>query len=538
MSILVIGKESTGKSQLIAALTGQAPYSANFRGSTVAVHGYRGAGHEFVDTPGLVQHSDTDTTRRALAALTSAEQVLVVAKATHLDDDLRDLWPLLHHKQGAVAVTFWDKVGIQPSNRQALAALSAATGVPMIPVDARNLTETDRQAMLAAVAAPHPFPEQVRGRVGWRIEPRPTVLEHRHVGPWLALALLLAPAVLAVWAANTVAGLVEPLVKAGLEPVWAALAALPGVLGAVLVGPYGFLTMFPLLFVWAMPTVLVYALMLGAYKASGLLERMTVALHPWMRPLGVSGRDVVRVVMGFGCNVPAIISTRACSSCTRRTTMSAIAFGSACSYQLGATLGVFAAAQWPQLVVPYLGYLVLTTLLFTRWVSQPEARAAHNTLLITGRTFLEWPRPSAVWREARSEIGEFLGKAMPIFLGITVVAAVLNELGVLTALAGGLAPLMALFNLPASAALPVLLASIRKDGLLLFAEPGTLAGLTGWQLLTGVYLAGVLLPCLVTAYTVAREQSWRYAAGLMARQALAALFFSALLAWGGFALGW
>jgi ferrous iron transport protein B len=51
--------------------------------------------------------------------------------------------------------------------------------------------------------------------------------------------------------------------------------------------------------------------------------------------------------------------------------------------------------------------------------------------------------------------------------------------------------------------------------------------------LTGVYLAGVLLPCLVTALTIGREMSWRFAGRLVARQALAAAVFAALLAWGG-----
>ena len=81
------------------------------------------------------------------------------------------------------------------------------------------------------------------------------------------------------------------------------------------------------------------------------------------------------------------------------------------------------------------------------------------------------------------------------------------------------------------------MASIRKDGLLLFAEPGTLAVLTPPQILTGVYLAGVLLPCLVTALTIAREQSVRFAAGLLVRQVIAAILFSLVLAWGGTVLG-
>ncbi|WP_205127542.1 MULTISPECIES: hypothetical protein [Okeania] len=47
---------------------------------------------------------------------------------------------------------------------------------------------------------------------------------------------------------------------------------------------------------------------------------------------------------------------------------------------------------------------------------------------------------------------------------------------------------MGWFNLPPEASLPIVLASIRKDGLLLFAEPETLAMLTPLQVLTGVYL--------------------------------------------------
>ena len=39
--IVVIGKESTGKSQLIASLTGQTAHSANFRGSTVTCDTYQ-----------------------------------------------------------------------------------------------------------------------------------------------------------------------------------------------------------------------------------------------------------------------------------------------------------------------------------------------------------------------------------------------------------------------------------------------------------------------------------------------------------------
>ena len=143
------------------------------------------------------------------------------------------------------------------------------------------------------------------------------------------------------------------------------------------------------------------------------------------------------------------------------------------------------------------------------------------------------PRWSAIWRETQGTLSQFFTNAIPIFFAIAIVASVLDWFGVITALAGWISPLMGLFGLPPEAALPVILASIRKDGLLLFAEPETLAVLTPLQILTGVYLAGVLLPCPVTALTIAREQSVRFAVGLMARQAIAAIAFSMLLAWGG-----
>ena len=147
------------------------------------------------------------------------------------------------------------------------------------------------------------------------------------------------------------------------------------------------------------------------------------------------------------------------------------------------------------------------------------------------------PRWSAIWRETQGTLRQFFANAIPIFLVITLMASVLDWLGLISTLAGLINPVMGLFNLPTEAALPVILASIRKDGLLLFAEPGTLAVLTPLQILTGVYLAGVLLPCLVTALTIAREQSVRFAAGLMVRQAIAAILFSLALAWGGIVLG-
>lgn len=110
LAVTVVGKESVGKSQLIAVLTGTFPCVENLRGSTISVQRYRGENLTLIDTPGILRQSDTQTTHLALEALTDSAAVLLVVKATHLDDDLAHMLPLVVGKKGVIAVTFWDKV--------------------------------------------------------------------------------------------------------------------------------------------------------------------------------------------------------------------------------------------------------------------------------------------------------------------------------------------------------------------------------------------------------------------------------------------
>jgi len=542
-TVTVVGKESVGKSELVASLTGDRPTASNFRGTTVRAERYSTGGYTFVDTPGIVLDADTEGTRAALEALGEEEKVMLVVPATDIDEDLNDLLPLVEGRVGSIVVTFWDKVDDNEGARLALEKLEETTGVPVTPVDARNVervaadggvgtAEGEYGRVLGALDEPGVFPDSPGTQVGWGIEPPATVFERDYVGPWVSVALLLLPTALAVWFANSLAGEVSPVVDGWMEPVVAWASGLPEPLSTVLATEYGLLSMGPFLFVWAGPTMLIFAVVLGVYKNTGLVTRITVALHPYMRRVGLTGRDLVRVVMGFGCNVPAVVNTRSCSDCTRKTTISAISFGSACSYQFPATLAVFATVGMAWLVVPYVALLAVTTLIYVGVIAPREAREA--SLFIDRRNFLSLPDPRAIGREAWSALREFFLKALPVFVLITFVAALLDRVGAIDTAGSVLGPVMSAFALPAETALVVVLASVRKDGIALFTSEDTaVAALSPLEVLVAVYLAGVLLPCLVTAFTVAREVSARYALVLMARQAVAAVVFSLVIAWGG-----
>ena len=532
-TVVLFGKENVGKTQLAASLAGAPIAGSNFRGATVGCDSYRVDDWELIDTPGLLQSSAVETTRRALERLRGDDTVLLVAQATALDAELADLLPLAAGRLGALVVTFRDRLARQEVESR-LGELALRTGLPVVGVDARRLDANDRRRLMQALEAPSPVPAEAGLNFGDLIvRPRPLFFERSSLGPFWALLLLLTPAWVSVDAANRLADRIEPWVGALTGPLAGLLTSWPQPLEAILAGDYGLVTMGPLLLVWATPVVVLHALLIGAYKASGLLDRLTNAMNPWLRPFGLTGRELARVVMGFGCNVPAVISARASSACSRVVCVSAIAFGSACSYQLGATVAVFAAAGRPDLVVPYLLYLGATTLAYARLIAPLAARSPLNVLLTEGRISLAWPRPRAIWLEAQGAVREFFRRALPVFFLITAAASLLHWLGALQAALAVVEPAMAIFRLPSEAALAVVLASVRKDAILLLAEPGVAESLSAVELLTAVYLAGVLLPCLVTCLTIAREQGRAFALRLVGQQAVAATGFSALLAWGG-----
>ena len=535
---LLLGRAGVGKSALVRALTGQPARSVNFRGTTVPCSEYATSSRVFVDTSGLHRASDADTVRRTLGALEEADEVLLVASATQLDEDLDLLLPFVRGRRASIAVTRWDLVADHASARETIARMSQATGLPIVVLDARRPDAAALEELQAAVTAPGTVRhERTPVRAGWRIEPRRGLFDHVVAGPAIAIVLLILPALLAVLGANQAAVWLDRLAVASITPLAVRVEGWPGPLGAVLAGDYGLLTMGPLLFVWAVPTVLVYSALISVYKESGLAERIGTALHPLLRPVGLHGRDVTRVLMGFGCNVPAIVSTRSCSACTRPTTVGAIAFGSACSYQLGATLAVFAAAGNSSLVVPYLALLVAATLVYTRLISQPAARSTLNTLLIEPRTFLTRPSLAAVGAETRGTVWAFFRTALPTFFAIAMIASLLHWSGVLDAAGGFLAPAMAVFALPAEAAMPTVLAAVRKDGILLLAEAGTVASLSATQLLVATFLAGTVLPCLVTAITIGRELGPRFAGRLVVQQSAFAVTVAATVGWASAAFG-
>lgn len=356
-----------------------------------------------------------------------------------------------------------------------------------------------------------------------------------------ALAALILPPWVAVQSAIAFADWLYAPVESFLKPTLDRLNALPSLPAALLAGDYGIVAMLPFLFLYALPTALVFAVLAEAYRQAGLLDRLGRVLHPWTVKIGLEGKDLITVLMGFGCNVPALHSARACHSCTKEACMSAIAFGAACSYQHPATLAVLAAAGRADLAGVYLGLLVLSTALFLRvFYGGPRGLAAQLPAP-AGQMPLAWPNPATLGRHAGEQSLDFVKDVATVFAGVCALAAFAAWSGLLGLLERAAAPLMALLGLPVQVADAVVMSAVRKNGMatvLIAPEGGLKVPLaSASQLLAAVLLAGLVLPCVVTSLALAKELGWRRTGFLLLRQMAVVITLVGILSWSGQAFG-
>ena len=145
-------------------------------------------------------------------------------------------------------------------------------------------------------------------------------------------------------------GLMEQLVGAGISAIDDALTAFGTnpvvkslVVDGVLAGVGSVLSFLPI--------IVVLFLLLSILEDSGYMARVAFVMDKVLRRFGLSGRSFVPMLVGFGCSVPAIMSTRTLpSEHDRKMTVMLTPFMS-CSAKLP-VYGLLCAAFFPRATVP------------------------------------------------------------------------------------------------------------------------------------------------------------------------------------------
>ena len=172
-----------------------------------------------------------------------------------------------------------------------------------------------------------------------------------------------------------------------------------------------------------LPTILVLFFFLSLLEDSGYLARVAFVLDRPMRRLGLSGRALVPVLLGFGCSVPAILATRTLSSRREKTLALLLLPFIACSAKIP-LLTLICAAFFPKeapllLLALYL-FGVLAGLLSTAFLSGRVLPGESGAFLLELPPY-RLPSPVTVFHHMWEKAKEFVKKAFTVLLLATIV---------------------------------------------------------------------------------------------------------------------
>ena len=274
----------------------------------------------------------------------------------------------------------------------------------------------------------------------------------------------------------------------------------------ILFGHYGVISLGTYSFVWALPVVFMISLSTALIDITHLKHYIVWSIEPTMMRLGLHGSDIIPLLEGFGCNAAAITqATHQCHRCTKVQCMSLVSFGTACSYQIGATLSIFNASHRSWLFLPYIGMVFLGGIIHNKlWYS-------HQTPMTTQSVFqrqpVRWPKPKLLLKAAWKSIQMFIVQALPIFIGICLIVSLLSLTSILTFISNAFIPLLWLLDVPTQLAPGILFSMIRKDGMLLFNmnDSALIQRLSAFQLLLLVFFSSTFTACSVTMTMLIRR---------------------------------
>ena len=387
--IVFIGNPNVGKSSLFNALLGAKARVMNAPGTTVlleeGVYTHNGEPWDLIDTPGtyslLPLSPDERVAAEAVMGIdgeSAPDLIVAVLDATNISRALYFLSMVLElGRPTVVALTMNDLASKQGTGIDAALLSRALDGVPVVPVNGRT-GEGGRELMdtVAASLGGTPLPEgletidprhvdvqrwvedsaderfdwaaRVLAGLGANARDRVTfsdridrVLLHPVLGIVIFLTIMLgmfeATTTLAGPAQDWVDGSVRDWLTSLIDVVfswfgpqadqsWLHSFIIDGVVdGVITIGTF-------------IPPMGIMFILLSLLEDSGYLARAAFVMDRAMRCMGLDGRAFLPIVIGFGCNLPALAATRTLPDSRQRVLVGMLVPFSSCTARLSVYL--------------------------------------------------------------------------------------------------------------------------------------------------------------------------------------------------------
>lgn len=547
MRIALIGQPNCGKSTLFNQVAGYKAETGNFSGTTVTFteSKVRVAGQvlDLVDLPGTYTLAGTNPAEAEAMRYLGSSQVDViinVVDGTHLAPGLELTLELLElNRPVVVAVNMMDdalRMGLKIDGP----ALQERLGVPVLPLVAKKgrgvkplflktlemsgnvSTRAEFSAGGATALERHhkaeelvrEYVQQQERRVTFR-EKLDDVLLHPVWG-YVAMILILYVFFQGVF---QIGSLIETPVLAffdrlnhmmlaaiGAQTLWAQL------LSGLVQGISGGLAI-------ALPYLVPFMIGLGFLEDIGYLPRIAFLMDGLMHRIGLHGKSIVPFILGFGCNIPAVMSTRILEEKKDRFISAALAVLVPCAARLSVIFGLVAFYLGPVWALAiYLLNIVVIALMgrLLTWLLPEESPG-----LILEMPTYRMPTLKTVWAKTWFRVKDFIVDAWPLLIAGSVALALLSYFNLSSVLDTIVRPFTWVLGLPAQTGVPLIFGVLRKElSMIMLRQAMGVAdfsqALTHLQMLTYTVFIVFYIPCLPTLSVLKREFSTREMAQIVA----------------------
>jgi ferrous iron transport protein B len=261
-----------------------------------------------------------------------------------------------------------------------------------------------------------------------------------------------------------------------------------------------------------LPIVGTFFLAFSVIEDSGYLPRLAMLIDGLFKRIGLNGRAVIPIVLGFGCDTMATIVTRTLET-KRERVLSTILLSLAvpCSAQLGVMLGMLSGRTdllliWSVIVA---GVFLLVGLISaqilpgdrpTFYMELPPLRLPTlKNVLVKTYTRMEW----------------YMREVLPLFIVASLVLWVGHQTGAFEWAVSALRPLVRFLGLPDSTAVAFLYGFFRRDygaaGLYDLRDV-----MTGSQILVSTVTMTLFVPCIAQVAVTVKERGWKTALAILA----------------------
>jgi ferrous iron transport protein B len=330
--------------------------------------------------------------------------------------------------------------------------------------------------------------------------------------PILVLALAGLYGMVGVLGAQVFVGWLEQ----GLFERWVS----PAIIGAVeaivpweagrdlLAGPYGVLTLgLRYSIALILPIVGTFFLAFSLIEDCGYLPRLAMLIDRLFKRIGLNGRAVIPMVLGFGCDTMATLVTRTLETRRERAIATLLlALAIPCSAQLGVILAMLSIHPGGLLIWAGVVAFVFLLVGFLAARLMPGEQPAFSMELPPLRA----PRLGNVAVKTLTRMEWYLREIIPIFLLASVLIWLGRVTGVFPWLIDVLSGPTAALGLPRETAVAFLFGFFRRD----YGAAGLYdlrAQMTGAQITVAAVTLTLFLPCVAQFSVMLKERGWKTA---------------------------